>query len=257
MILALFLGSFVGLALGLTGGGGSILAVPLLVYGLGFDLQQAAGLSLGVVFGAALFGALLRRKEILWAEGAILGLGGILGIPLGSFLGAKIPKESALILFSGLMLFIALTSISPRSLPQAPNFLRCYSPRLKTGRISGSCAGKLSLAGALSGILSGLFGVGGGFLLTPALILVARAPIGQAAATSLASIVIIAATGFFEKLSSLVGVPPLIPIIFFSGAALGIAVALSFKNKVSERTLQVVFGAAVLAAAVYVLFKNL
>ena len=106
--MALVYGVIVGLSLGLTGGGGSIFAVPLLLYGLGLDFRRAVAVSLAVVGLTALYGAVLqaRRGHVLWGAGAVLGLGGVMAAPLGGWIGARLPAQLSLLLFAALMIFI-------------------------------------------------------------------------------------------------------------------------------------------------------
>ena len=104
----------VGLSLGLTGGGGSIFAVPLLVYGLGLDFRSSVALSLAVVGLTSAYGAALQARQghVLWGAGAVLGLGGVLAAPLGAWIGAQMPQRLSLLLFAALMVFIGATDAS-------------------------------------------------------------------------------------------------------------------------------------------------
>jgi uncharacterized membrane protein YfcA len=258
MIQALLYGSVVGLSLGLTGGGGSILAVPLLVYGLAFEFRQAVALSLGIVGATSLYGAILHRNQglVLWKQGVALGLGGILGVPLGVLLGTQVSDRVALILFAGLMAYIALTMLFPSHKPSMPRWIQC-SGDLAEPDVPIGCLSKLLVAGFVTGMLSGLFGVGGGFLLIPALMGVARVGIQQAMATSLVAIVIISGSGFVSNSAALAQIPFAIPTVFFGGSALGMTLGVATKRFCSPRTLQIVFGVGVLGTAVFVLLKNL
>lgn len=109
-LLPVILGSIVGISLGLTGGGGSIFAVPLLVYALGLELRRAVALSLAIVGLTALFGALIqgRHGRVLWKAGGTLGAGGIVAAPLGARVGEWLPEPIALYLFAALMGVVGL-----------------------------------------------------------------------------------------------------------------------------------------------------
>lgn len=254
---ALLYGSAVGLSLGLTGGGGSILAVPLLVYGLGFEFRQAVALSLGVVGATALYGAILPRNQglVLWKHGAALGIGGILGVPFGALLGARISDRLSLVLFALLMAYIALRMLFPSRGPSTPRWIQCSSdPHGRGARTR--CLGKLIIAGFVTGILSGLFGVGGGFLLIPALMGVAQVGIQYAMATSLVAIVIISGSGLLTNWPALAQVSPIAPGLFLAGSALGMTIGASAKHFCSPRALQTAFGCGVLATAIFVLVMN-
>lgn len=255
---AILYGSIVGLSLGLTGGGGSIFAVPLLIYGLGFEFAQATALSLGIVAATALFGAVLHRGQghVLWRHGIVLGAGGLLGLPAGTRIAASLSERTALIMFSCLMVFIGARMLSPRrgARQQARGGEHLGGSSPHTMRLRGGLG--LGVAGIATGVLSGLFGVGGGFLLTPALLTVSRVGIHQAMATSLVSIVIIASSGFLSTATRLSGVSPTMPGLFFIGSLVGMVCGISLKKRFSPRMLQIVFGVSVLATAVFVVVRS-
>jgi uncharacterized membrane protein YfcA len=169
------------------------------------------------------------------------------------------PQRLALFLFAALMAFIGIgmlrrkdaTTDMPRS------WMRCQ--RRSDGRpnFSFACAGKLLGAGAASGVLSGIFGVGGGFLIVPALLIVACAGIEKALATSLVGISLIAASAFIANASQLdAGSWPL-AIWFLTGSALGMTLGVWAKSKVPSRFLNMIFGFSVLGVAAFVVFRNL
>jgi uncharacterized protein len=258
MVLAALFGSLVGLALGLTGGGGSILAVPLLVYGLGFEFRQAVALSLAIVGLTALYGAFLQRSHghVAWGQGLLVGLGGAFAVPGGVLVGEQLSERTSLILFAVLMGYIGGKMLFSRKSVRTPYWLRCGTAE---GAIvlCPSCICKLLIAGGITGTLSGLFGVGGGFLLVPALMAVAGVSIEYATATSLVSIVIISGAGAISNANQLVGVPFLIPITFLVGSGVGMRVGVRVKQLCSPKVLRMLFGIAVLLMAAFVLLRNL
>jgi len=259
VILAVLFGSLVGISLGLTGGGGSTFAVPLLIYGLGFTFQRATALSLAVVGVTALYGAVLHRREghVRWFEGIVLGLGGIAGVPLGRFIAQQISERTSLILFASLMVYIALRMLFPNRGPGSPRWLQCRARGGDAERLPLSCVARLGGAGFLTGILSGLFGVGGGFLLMPALLIVAQASIREAMATSLVSIVIIAFAGVSGSVQLLTSIGVLIPGLFLLGSVCGMTAGVVIKKSCAPRTLQIIFGVSVLLTAVFVFTANI
>ena len=107
--LGLIFGVIVGFSLGLTGGGGSIFAIPLLVYGIGTPMREAVGLSLAVVCATTLFGSLQRwrKGEIERSAGILFAVAGMLGAPFGSLLGQQFSEGVLLVLFSVLMTMVA------------------------------------------------------------------------------------------------------------------------------------------------------
>jgi uncharacterized membrane protein YfcA len=215
--LSLALGAVVGLSLGLTGGGGSILAVPLLVYGLGTAPRDAIGISLITVGAIAGTGAIARwlRGELDLPAGWLFSLAGMLGAPLGVFVGQRLNEDILLLGFAVLMGIVAVRmwqkSRTASAKTAAKHPLRLGHAPAPSLTETSSGATSLSLppsvpspgrrwlvflgAGLLTGILSGLFGIGGGFLIVPALVLIARMDMSRAAATSLLVIFLISLSG--------------------------------------------------------------
>jgi len=254
--LALLSGLVVGGALGLTGGGGSIFALPLLVYLLGVPLREAVALSLAVVGLTALFGAVMQRKNVLWGAGAMLGVGGIAGAPPGAMLGAALPETLVLSLFAGLMLFIGYRLWRGGSNLEIPiGRFTCARDTDGELRFHWPCAVKLALAGAATGLLAGIFGVGGGFLVVPALILVTAMPLHQVVATSLVGIALVSASAFVSNLAAAGSLPLATGALFLAGALPGMIAGTATKSRCSPRMLQRLFAAAVVGVALYVLLQ--
>lgn len=211
-MLTFLVGAFIGLVLGLTGAGGSVLALPLLVTLLHFEPASAAGLALGAVALAAATGVFLRRgkHQVVWGVALVLGGSGALLAPLGQWLAALLPERVLMLLFAGLVLLIALRMWRQAAhAPEETRVLRANAEgvvpegepvcRLSpTGRFEWRwpCVLRISFVGALTGVLSGLFGVGGGFIIVPALVLLMGLSMVQAVATSLAVITAVSMTGF-------------------------------------------------------------
>ena len=210
--MALIIGALIGLVLGLTGAGGSVMAVPLLMGGLGLGLSMSAGLSLGAVASAAAFGVLmrLRQNQIVWPLVAVTGVGGMLLAPVGQWLANRLPEAALVVAFALLVAVIGLRMWQQADRdPESTRVLRAGTEHearqagvscelSPSGRFEWRwpCMQRLLLAGALTGLLSGLFGVGGGFVIVPMLILVSGLSMRQAVATSLAVIVLISSAGF-------------------------------------------------------------
>ncbi len=253
VIEAILSGILVGLSLGLTGGGGSILAVPLLLGIVGLGLRDAVAVSLAVVGLTALYGATLQWKQVRWGAGAVLGTGGILGASLGAHVGANWPESLTLGLFAVLMVFIAVKMWrggQSQDVPLSPWTCR----RDSEGRLhfQWSCAAKLGVAGAITGVLSGIFGVGGGFLVVPALLLVTAMPISSALATSLVGIFLISAAAFGSNLLTLSTFPTMTATWFLLGGAAGMTGGSWWKNSMPQELLQRVFATALIVVAMWV-----
>lgn len=200
-------GGVVGLALGLTGGGGSIFAVPLLIYALGLQPEKAIPISLVAVALTALVGAVqsVRHGLAVWQPALIFAVGGVVGAPLGLHVATFVEADWLVAGFG--LLALSIGSLMWRASRRAPERAAVVRARSDAGdqgpvcqlapdgqlRFTAPCAFALSLTGIGTGFLSGLFGVGGGFLIVPALIAVTRMGIHRAVATSL---LIITAIGF-------------------------------------------------------------
>jgi uncharacterized protein len=199
-------GGLVGLALGLTGGGGSIFAVPLLIYVLGLPPDEAIPVSLIAVAATALVGAAqtVRSGLAMWRAAVLFAGGGVVAAPAGLAVAAHIDGRYLVAGFGLLACTIgALMWHRARVAPREAAAVRARTYEADGGpicvlaaegelRFTAPCAVMLAVAGIGTGFLSGLFGVGGGFLIVPALVLITRMGIHRAVATSL---VVIAAIG--------------------------------------------------------------
>lgn len=216
-LLASPLGFLIGLSLGALGGGGSVLAVPVLVYVAGQTPEQATATSLLVV-GSSSIVALIphaRAGRVHWAAGTIFGLVGVGGSLVGTRLNRTIDPHLLLLLFSGLMLVAAwrmLTACPSCTEVGSERAIAADRERDGTGslatatrterRVSVSSAVKVVLAGTGVGFLTGLFGVGGGFVVVPALTLLLGFTMGNAIGTSLLVIAINSAVAFAGRVGT-------------------------------------------------------
>ncbi|WP_461516237.1 TSUP family transporter [Porticoccus sp.] len=202
------IGICIGAILGLTGAGGSVVALPLLVGPLNLPVQTAAGLALGAVAMAAATGLLarLRSGDIVWMPGLFFAAVAMAALPLGSLLNRLLPETLLLGLFTLLVLYVAVrlwrqatyqpedtAVVRAHRLSAAPKQPIC---RFTQGKPGIRCFVQLALAALLAGVLSGLFGVGGGFVIVPVLIFLTGISVHQAVATSLLVITLVAGSGF-------------------------------------------------------------
>lgn len=180
-LLAVLSGSLVGAILALIGGGGSILAVPLLVYVVGVeDPHIAIGTAaVSVGLNAALsLGVHAQRGTVLWRCGVVFAASGIIGSTIGAALGKSIDGRQLLALFGLLMIGIGLNMLRPViKPPAATDVAAAIDPSIQGIR--------LMAVGLAVGLLAGFFGIGGGFLIVPGLMLAAGLPILNAIGTSL------------------------------------------------------------------------
>jgi hypothetical protein len=265
---SLLCGAVVGAALGLTGGGGAVLAVPLLVYGLGLAPREAVGVSLVVVGGTALVGVVERYRQGLveTPTGLLFALSGMLGAPLGSWLAELLPEGLLLVLFAVLMLTIAVrmwrqAPLADANLPllsadndQGPTCVRDPQGRL---RISSPCAALLAALGLATGVLSGLFGVGGGFMIVPALTTFTGMSLRRAVGTALLVIGLVSLAGVASHLAAGRSLSGQIIGPFLGGALGGLFAGSWASRRLSGLQLQRTFAVAIVAVAVFVLARNL
>jgi uncharacterized protein len=232
----------IGLSLGLTGAGGSILTLPVLVYLADIPPRQAVGLSLLIVGTAALIGAWHRARagEVHFKAAGMFVLSGMTGAAFGAKLTHLLSPTALMVSFAVLMVVVAVRMLMPRKSGVQP------APECKPLR----CL----LAGAGVGVLTGFLGVGGGFLLMPALAKFARLPLRVATGTSLAVIACNSAAGFVSHLGK-TPTPWLLAGVFAAIAGAGVIAGGKIASRLPEKALRRTFAALVLATAAFVIWK--
>lgn len=267
--MAILFGVMVGFALGLTGSGGGIFAVPLLVYGLQVAPREAIGVSQAAVGATALLGMLPRlwQRTVELPTGAIMALSGMVGAPVGSQLAKHIPEDLLLLLFSGVMLVIAVqmwqksmkTPVSNRADTQntaAAGGIWCARNADGQLAVTFSCVALLGTLGIGTGLLSGMFGVGGGFVIIPALVLISGMGIHHAVGTSLMVISLISFSALSGYLWGGGKLSLQLTLLFILGGFVGMQVGSRLSRNLSGPTLQRVFAVAILLVAAFVIFKS-
>lgn len=254
MVNEILLGLGVGLALGLTGSGG-VLAVPALMLGLGFSLQEAAPISLIAIGMGALIGTIdgLRRRLVRYRAALVMAVFGTLAAPVGIHLSHVLPVTLLTVLFSLLLLFIGLrmarTALGGKHLQTDHHLSQNCMLRTDTGRFQWNpkCFATLAVIGALSGLSSGLLGVGGGFLIVPGIQQFSNLGMHGIVATSLAVITLISGGTVMHALSA--GAEITAQGWWFIGAtSIGLLAGRLAAPRLPAKVLQL--GFAVLAAAV-------
>ncbi|KOX02758.1 sulfite exporter TauE/SafE family protein [Micromonospora profundi] len=247
MIAAIGLGALVGVLLGLLGGGGSILAVPALVYGAGLTLAAAVPTSLLVV-GVSSATALLPRLRaglVRWRLAAVIGGTGAAATFAGAAVNRLLDPRVVLGGFAALMVVAGLRMLRDTDDSGGD----CALPG---GGINWrGCLPKSVAAGLSVGFLTGLFGVGGGFLIIPALVLLLGLTMPTAVATSLAIIVINSAAGFAAHLGD-VALDYGITVAFTAAAIIGSLAAGRLATRLPTHRLQRAFAWLVFAVAAFV-----
>lgn len=240
---ALGIGLILGSLLGLTGAGGSLVALPLLL-SLHLSMRDAIGISLGAVGLSALIGAIGR-----WRSGHIhsrtvltLAITGVPGSWFGQFLGRYTNETYLVIAFCLLVLWSAQRMWRQARLPDTTE--RQHRPVILVG------------IGLLVGVLSGLMGVGGGFLIVPALLWFSSLTMLAATATSMAVIALVSGSGFLIYISS--ASPPVGLLAgLFSGGAIGVLLGNRLAYKLGGPTLQRIFALVLLSVSLTVAAQKL
>lgn len=247
IVIGLLLAVLVGLSLGLLGGGGSILTVPILTYVVGMPPREAIAASLFIVGVTSAVSVLrhARAARVRWATGAIFGAAGMLGAFAGGFLGGYVPGTVLMVLFAVMMVATAVAMVRGRR--RAAGGDEQVTRTLPLARVIGD--------GFAVGVATGLVGAGGGFLVVPALNLLGGMPMAIAVGTSL---LVIAMKSFAGLAGYLLSVQLQWPIVlaFTALAIAGSFVGAALAGRIPETTLRKGFGYFVLVMGVVVLVQE-
>jgi uncharacterized membrane protein YfcA len=240
------LGAVVGLILALTGAGGAILAVPLLLFVLHLSVAEAAPVALLAVGLSAAVGAAigLQAGIVRYRAATLMAVAGTVFSPAGLWLAHRLPNEPLTLLFAAVLAFVALrmfrqaSANTPYRTETGQHSQPCQLDN-HTGRFvwTASCTRALAISGIGAGFLSGLLGVGGGFVIVPALKKATNAPVHSIVATSLAVITLVSASGVITtavsgRMNWRVGVP------FATGAMLAMLGGRVVVSRLSGHRLQ-------------------
>jgi uncharacterized membrane protein YfcA len=256
-VLGVVLAALIGLSLGLLGGGGSILTVPIFVYVLGFGAKEAIAMSLAVVGATSLFGAAghWRAGNVNLRVALIFGSVAMAGTYLGARLAVFFSGAAQLTLFAAVMLLAAFFMFRDRK-ASPPPCVGCEpedaGPQAEVREMP---LGLIVLEGIAVGVLTGLVGVGGGFLIVPALVLLGRLPMKQAVGTSLLVIAMKSAAGFVGYLGQ-VDVPWGLMGLFTAVSILGIFAGTYLVRFVSQAQLTRAFAVFLLVMGGFILWQN-
>lgn len=249
-LLAVLSGSLVGFFLGLIGGGGSILAVPLLLYVVGIDDPHVAIGTSAVSVAASAFANLLghwRAGNVKWPCAAVFAASGIVGAAIGSTLGLLVDGRTLLFLFALVMITVAAAMLRPRAEVGDPGI-----------RITPRIAVRLVLIGVLTGAISGFFGIGGGFLIVPGIMLGSGMALINAVGSSLFSVGAFGMTTAANyALAGLVAWS--VVLEFVAGGVVGGFLGLKAATHLARRkqALSRIFAAVVFTAGIYILWRSL
>jgi len=251
---SMLLGSVVGIVLAFTGAGGAIIAVPLLIFGRHLAIADAAPIALFAVSVSSAMGALLalKRGKVRYRAVSLLALAGLVASPLGVFLAQRIPDAPLTLLFAIVLAYAAFRTFrqSMRNpADDARNSSAAPCQLDSDGRLlwTWPCARLMAIAGVSAGFLSGLLGVGGGFIIVPALQKVTDLHMQSIVSTSLAVIALVSGVGVISAVA-IRGMDWAIAIPFSLGAVAGMLLVSAFANRFTGPRLQQ--GFAILAGCV-------
>lgn len=258
-ILAILAGLATGMVLGLFGSGGSIIALPALMYLLQVDPKSAIAMSLGVVAVTATVSALdnWRRGLVDPRVALVFGLFGVGGTFAGARLGVVTPVAIQLGLFALVMYAAAWRMLKPARL-LAPVAVGADGGTVALGGCRdffSPCMGHIALHGIAVGVLTGLVGVGGGFLIVPALVLLSGIPMKTAVGTSLAIVAAKSYAGFAGYMGA-VPVDWALMGSFTVVTVIGSFVGAHFSARISQDALKKAFAWFLVVVATYILFKS-
>lgn len=243
-MLGLILSAAIGFSLGLIGGGGAIIAVPVLVYVLGVDTRAAVAMSLGIVGATAALGAYLhgRRGAVRLSAGLMFAALGIVGAYFGARLTYLVRPAVLLLIFAAIMLAAAVAML--KRTEGEPHGAR--HPLI------------VLLAGFAVGVLTGFLGVGGGFMIVPALVFFAGLGMRDAVGTSLLVIAVNSFAGFAGHMLRAGSALDLrLTLLVVAIAVVGMLAGTRLSHRTSPALLRKWFAGLVIAMALFLVWKNL
>ncbi len=252
------LGAVIGLVMALTGAGGGVMAIPLLVFGIGLPLQQASPVGLLAVGLAAGVGAAigLRQGIVRYRAAALIGAVGMVVAPLGVSLAQWLPNRPLLGAFALVLTYAAWRMLkAPSATGALPTAVLCRVSTIDQRLVwTRPCARALAGTGVIAGLLSGLLGVGGGFVIVPALNRHTNLDIRSTQVTSLAVIALVSLSG----VSAAALHQPLrwdVALPFAAGAVLSLLAGQQIARKLNARHLQQAFACLCLLVALLMLAR--
>ena len=264
-IIAILLGSLTGIVLALTGAGGAIIAVPLLIFGLHLAVAEAAPIALLAVCLSATIGALLGllQKKVRYRAAGFIAITGAVASPVGIWLAQILPNAPLTLLFAMVLMYVAFDMFRQSrqgseeiAASETRSFAKPCLLDSPDGRLvwTWPCVRALTLSGLTAGSLSGLLGVGGGFVVVPALKKVTNLQMQAILATSLAIVALIAAVGVTSA-AFMGGMNWSIAIPFAGGAIIGMLLGRLFANHLAGPKLQQGFAVLAICVSIGMIIK--
>lgn len=265
IVIAFLMGSVVGITLALSGAGGGILAIPLLVFAMHMNMVEAAPISMLMVGTTCATGAFIafRKKQIYFPAVAIIGAGGFIFSPLGVYLAQKVPNTWLVIIFSVILLLVAIRSFrqffGKKSDEQSTEHCQKWCPvDSQTNQLKLTPIGVLAmfLTGSIAGFFTGMLGTGGGFIIVPMLVVITNAPMKKIIATSLSVIALVSFSGAVASIQH-GNINWDIAAPFVAGGLVAMGIGQLISQKFSDRKFQLIFGMTASIASVLMISRVL
>lgn len=239
---ALVLAALIGITLGVLGGGGSMITIPVLVYVAGVEPKAAVGMSLAIVGGTSLAGSYLhyREQNFHLKAASLFGISGIVGAYFGGMLTHFVPAPILMLSFAALMVVVGILMLVGRPKRDWQNDCQVW---------------RCLVAGSAVGVLGGFLGVGGGFLLVPALVLTAGVETKKAIGSSLAIIALNSASGLLGQLRY-VHIDWRLTSMFLIASLLGMGFGLAIVRRVPAHSIRLTFACTLLVVGGLIAYRN-
>ena len=255
----LFAGLFTGLLLGIFGSGGSIITTPALLYLLNVEPKSAIAMSLGIVAIAATITAIQHwhKGNVNLKVTAVFGVFGIIGTYAGALLGVITPVTIQLTIFALVMYAAAWKMLTPQRKPAQHKSVGAAVADCLDDNCDQFQYTHIAIHGIAVGVLTGVVGVGGGFLIVPALVLLSGLPMKQAVGTSLSIVAMKSFAGFAGYAGAVeIEINYTLMATFSSIAIAGSFIGSLISHRLPAAILQLGFGIFLVIVASYILFKN-